>query len=111
VSGYVELCRPLPGAVVTYFVTGGKTVVEDLPPSKCIMAGPGVPKAKHDHGGITDDPAVATGIGELTLLLGSGPVIQTRQASARSGQAGDSREDVVAQRPRHATPGQLALGR
>jgi hypothetical protein len=26
VSGYVALCRPLPGAVVTYFVTGSGTL-------------------------------------------------------------------------------------
>jgi hypothetical protein len=25
VSGYVALCRPLPGAVVTYFVTDSQT--------------------------------------------------------------------------------------
>ena len=46
VSGYVALCRPLPGAVVTYFVTDSRTFL----PSKCTIVAPGESGARHEHG-------------------------------------------------------------
>jgi hypothetical protein len=45
VSGYVVLCLSLPGAVVTYLVTGSGTILS----SKCTIVGPGELRARYDH--------------------------------------------------------------
>lgn len=44
-------------------------LVQDYLLSKRRILGPGEPKARHDHGAMTDDPGVVTGIGEQALPL------------------------------------------
>jgi hypothetical protein len=64
-SERVALRLVLPGAVVTWFVTGSRT-------SSLRNAGSSVlanSKARRDHGTVTDDPGVVTGIGEQALPL------------------------------------------
>ena len=51
VSGYVALCRPLPGAVVTYLVTGSRTF---LPPNARSPVQVNS-KARYDHGATTGE--------------------------------------------------------
>jgi hypothetical protein len=58
VSGYVALRLPLPGAVVTYFVTGSRT--SSLRNTQLLVL---PPKARQDHSGMTGESGAGTGIG------------------------------------------------
>jgi hypothetical protein len=64
VSGYVALCRPLPGAVVTYFVTGSGT--SSLRNTRSLVLPPRVPQ---DHSGMTGESGGGTRVGGRALPL------------------------------------------
>ena len=61
-SEYVPLCRPLPGAVVTYFVTGSRT--SSLRNTRSLVL---LPRARQDHSGMTGESGAGTGIGGRAL--------------------------------------------
>ena len=51
-SGYVALCRLLPGAVVTYFVTGSRTTSLQMDDRRSRRH-----RMQHDHGAMTGESA------------------------------------------------------
>jgi hypothetical protein len=62
VSGYVALCRPLPGVVVTGVVTGSGTTSLQMDDRRSRRN-----RVQHDHGAMTGESGAVTRICERAL--------------------------------------------
>ena len=63
-SGYVALCRPLPGVVVTYFVTGSRITSLQMDDRRSWRT-----RVRHDHRAMTGESGAVTRICERALPL------------------------------------------